>query len=259
MSLSVKINVLVATCLLLGLIFVRQVHVAQTTTQSELAKLQQAEALFQAMESVRDYQQQELLPLLNQLNDGFMPQKNPSYTTMRIMADLHEQASDISYQVAIEGAGLELYQANVWQQQLIRRFRQNPETPLITDQLTDANGGFFIYAKPIIADAEVIGAKVVRLNNQRFSNSLADSQQRFTLILAGVFLLVMLIIQVLLHVLIIKPIRQMSVQADQVSRGERDQFEVSSTGQDEVSQLAQSFSRLQRSLKAAMSLLSERS
>lgn len=258
MSLSVKINVLVAASLFLGLLFIHQLHLGQTTTQSDMAKLQQAEALFQTMESVRDYQQQELLPLLNQLNEGFIPQKNPSYTTIRIMANLHEQASDISYQVAIEGAGLELYQANVWQQQLIRRFQQNPETPLITDQLTDANGDFFVYAKPIIADAEVIGAKVVRLNNQRFSTSLADNHRRFTLSLAGMFLVVMLIIHVLLHWLIIKPIRQMSEQADQVSRGERDQFDVSLTGQDEISQLAQSFSRLQRSLKAAMSLLSER-
>jgi HAMP domain-containing protein len=258
MKLSVKINVLVAVGLVLGLSVIYRIHSQQSQHQATQGLLRQAELLFATMESVRNHHQQQLLPLLEQPDQGFRPQLNPSWNTMQIMAGVQSDHPEVSYQVAIAEAALPLYQANIWQQQLIERMVAHPATTLITEQLQDASGHFLVYARPLVVNEAVIGAKTLRLNSQTSLDQVAQQNLNFAAILLLVFVLVMLMLNLLLHFMIIKPIGKLANQADLVSRGEADQLTVEQAGSAEVNHLSQSFSRLHRSLKAAMSLLSER-
>ena len=104
---------------------------------------------------------------------------------------------------------------------------------------------------------EIIGAQVVsvpmslpvKMANQAFRTLLGT--------LAGVFALTLLILNLLLRFVVIRPLRQLSAMADQVSLGNMDVPEVRVGGSDEVAQLASSFGRMKISLRKALAMLEQ--
>ena len=75
--------------------------------------------------------------------------------------------------------------------------------------------------------------------------------------LVGVFVFILLILNVLLWFVVIRPIRNLSTMADAVSTGNLDVPEVQVKGHDEVSVLAGSFNRMRISLAKALKLLED--
>jgi protein-histidine pros-kinase len=73
--------------------------------------------------------------------------------------------------------------------------------------------------------------------------------------LAAVFVVTLLLLNLVLHFMIIRPIRQMSAIAGEVSMGNNDAPEFAEKGGDEVASLGQSFNRMRRSLTNAMQML----
>jgi protein-histidine pros-kinase len=73
--------------------------------------------------------------------------------------------------------------------------------------------------------------------------------------LAGIFLVVIVLLNVLLTTLIVRPVRQMSVIADEISTGNMGAPEIEPKGRDEIASLGASFNRMRRSLENAMRLL----
>jgi protein-histidine pros-kinase len=76
--------------------------------------------------------------------------------------------------------------------------------------------------------------------------------------LACVFVVLFVILNLMLSMLIVRPIRRMSAAADKISVGELDIPELSESGKDEVALLAKSFNRMRRSLEKAISLIDEK-
>lgn len=62
----------------------------------------------------------------------------------------------------------------------------------------------------------------------------------------------------MLSVLIVRPIRQMSRAADQISTGNMDVADLQASGKDEVALLAKSFNRMRRSLEKAIQLIDQK-
>jgi len=75
--------------------------------------------------------------------------------------------------------------------------------------------------------------------------------------LAGVFVLTLLILNLLLRFVVIRPLRELSAMADQVSLGNMDVPDVKVGGSDEVAQLAASFGRMKISLRKALAMLEQ--
>jgi HAMP domain-containing protein len=63
------------------------------------------------------------------------------------------------------------------------------------------------------------------------------------------------VLNVMLSVMIIRPISRMSASADKVSQGDFDVPEFPKTGKDEISVLGTSFNRMRRSLQKALKLI----
>jgi protein-histidine pros-kinase len=76
--------------------------------------------------------------------------------------------------------------------------------------------------------------------------------------LAGVFVVLFIILNVMLSFLIVRPITQMSGAADKISTGDMDIPELADSGRDEVALLARSFNRMRRSLEKAITLIDEK-
>ncbi len=73
----------------------------------------------------------------------------------------------------------------------------------------------------------------------------------------AVFVVIIIILNIMLRSIVIKPVTQMSGIADQVSKGNMNAAEFSERGKDEISVLAASFNRMRRSLEKAMMMLEE--
>lgn len=73
--------------------------------------------------------------------------------------------------------------------------------------------------------------------------------------LAVVFLVVIALLNVLLATLIVRPVRRMSLVADEISTGNMSAQEIEPKGHDEIASLGTSFNRMRRSLENAMKML----
>ena len=75
--------------------------------------------------------------------------------------------------------------------------------------------------------------------------------------LAGVFVFVWVLLNVLLHFVVIRPIKVMAEKADTISKGQIDVPEFDVKGKDEVASMASSFNRMHRSLASALKMLKQ--
>jgi protein-histidine pros-kinase len=82
-----------------------------------------------------------------------------------------------------------------------------------------------------------------------------DASILFVGTLAGVFIFIMIVMNIMLGKIVIKPINRMANIADQVSLGDLAAPEFKHDAKDEVTVLAESFSRMRRSLEKAMKML----
>ena len=104
---------------------------------------------------------------------------------------------------------------------------------------------------------EVIGAQIVSVP-MRISDAHAWSFFTHVMVwLIAIFVAMMVLLNLLLHFVIIKPVRGISTLATEVSMGNMGAPEVVVRGRDEISQLAESFNRMRRSLANAMKMLGE--
>ena len=176
-----------------------------------------------------------------------------------------------------------------WEADVVNAFRANDKLTEVTGEREGPLGRSLYLARPIkITDAgclschttpdvapasvvkaygtsngygwklnEIIGAQIVtvpmavpiRMAHTAFRTLLGS--------LVGVFVFILLILNVLLWLVVIRPIRKLSSMADAVSTGNFDVPEVAVTGHDEVSVLAGSFNRMRISLAKALKLLED--
>jgi protein-histidine pros-kinase len=102
---------------------------------------------------------------------------------------------------------------------------------------------------------EVVGIQVVTVPLQVALDRAYEILTLYLGSLAGVFLLVLILLNVLLSTLIVKPVRRMSAIADEISTGNMSAPEIEPKGNDEIASLGTSFNRMRRSLENAMKLL----
>jgi protein-histidine pros-kinase len=102
---------------------------------------------------------------------------------------------------------------------------------------------------------EVIGAQVVSVP---MSVPLARAEQTFKVFMAslvGIFVVIGIVLNVMLYLLVIRPVTALSKVANRVSLGEPDVPEFATRGRDEIGILAHSFTRMRRSLDQAIKMI----
>jgi HAMP domain-containing protein len=70
-----------------------------------------------------------------------------------------------------------------------------------------------------------------------------------------IFAIIVLILNLLLHFVVITPVKRVSAMADAVSLGNEDVEPFVQPGKDEISSLSVSFNRMRESLKHAMGMI----
>ncbi len=250
-----------------------------------------ARMLLEGLLSVRRYTVEEVRPLLQKLDaDEFLPQTVPAYAASRVVGNLRENYPDYSYKEAALNPTNPANRAVDWEEDLIRWFRTHPtekervgerETPTgrslyisrpvrITNSACLACHGTPSQAPPALVKRygsvngfgwklnDVVGVQVVSVPQTLPVQAATKHFLVFMGSLVAILLALALTLNLLLHRFVIRPVRDISRHAEDVSTGKTPAGgELEAGGSDEISSLARSFNRMQRSLGSAMQLIGE--
>ena len=249
--------------------------------------LDRARLLMESALAVSSYTSTQVAPLLQtQMTYTFLPQSVPAYSATEVLNTLRKEHPEYAYKAAMLNPTNPRDRAQDWEEDLIQQFKQNGSTEFIGQRNTPAGPVTYI-ARPVKLSGpaclrchstveaapqplvekygpangfgwnlnEVLGAQVVSVP---MSVPLARADRAFGVVmglLAGVFILIGLALNLMLWKLVIQPVSRLSKLSDRVSLGELDAPEFNVKSRDEIGTLAQSFTRMRKSMVQAMKML----
>ena len=289
MSLRLKFNLIIGLAALLGILVSGLLAHDFTQQNAREEVLESARIMLESALAVRSYTVAEIRLLELQQKRQFLPQTVPAYSARIYIDKLQKQYPDYSYKEATLNPTNPVDRAAGWEVDIVDWFRNNLDDKELVGERDTPTGLFMYLSHPIqitneaclvchstpanapqtMIDSygsangfgwklnEVVGAQIVSVP---MSLPLQRAETMFRVFMAAmiaVFVLIGLLLNVLLHLFVIKPVKNMADNANRVSMGALDAAELEVKGKDEISILAQSFNRMHRSLANAVKILDE--
>jgi len=288
MGLRAKFNLVLLAAFVVGLALAMAVSYRIVRDNARREVLQEAAIMMAQASAIRSYTTKEIEPLLvDQMKQRFLPHSVPSWAAQTNLRAIADQYPDYSYKEAVRNPTNPADRATDWENDIIGEFQRVPTLKEFVTERDTPGGPILSISRPIkITDkdcltchsapaaapptmielygnsngfgwklGDVVGAQIVSVPMQV---ALDRANQLLIVYLGGlavVFALTILLLNVVLHFVIIRPIRQMSAIAVEVSLGKNDAPEFTVKGRDEIASLAQSFNRMRRSVVNAMQML----
>jgi HAMP domain-containing protein len=288
MGLRAKFNLVLLGAFVVGLALAGTVSYRIVNDNARREVSHEAAIMITAASAIRDYTAKEIKPLLaDQLKVRFLPHVVSSWAAQTNLREVTAHFPAYTYKEAALNPTNPADRPTDWEADIIAEFEHNPTLKEFESVRDSPVGPILSVSRPIrITDPEclschstpaaapatmidlygsangfgwklndVIGAQIVSVPMRV---ALDRANQLFLVIfggLAAVFLVTLLLLNLVLHVMIIRPIRQMSAIASEVSLGNTSAPEFAEHGRDEITSLARSFNRMRRSLTNAMQLL----
>lgn len=252
--------------------------------------LQEARIMVESALSARAYTAQHIKPLLaEQMTEKFLPETVSAYAASQIFLSLRAKYPDYTYKEAALNPRNPTNRASDWEADLVNEFRNHPDRRELVVVRDTPTGQMMHLAKPLTVDdqgclgchstpeqapkpmlaiygsangfgwqlGEVVAAQVVTVPLSVPMARARDALTTFVLLLAGVFALLLVLLNVLLHFTVIQPVVRMANLATDVSMGKDDVADYVLHGGDEIASLSRSFHRMRVSLEKAMAMLDE--
>jgi protein-histidine pros-kinase len=217
----------------------------------------------------------------------FLPQTVPAFSAQTVLRGLPARYKDYAYKEAALNPTNPADRAADWQADIINTFQSNPGTPELVVERDTPEGQTLNLARPLRIGSkaclgchstpqtapsslidlygttngfgwkvgQTIGAQIVTVPT---TVAFAKAQRLFLVLMGGmtaVFAVTLLLLNLLLHFLIVRPVRRISAVASEVSLGNMEIPEYQPRSRDEIASLASSFNRMRRSLTGAMHML----
>ena len=290
MGLRTKFNLVMLAAFLVGLGVAGALSYNFVTANARKEILTEAAIMDAQADVLGQFTATELAPLLvGQFSHRFLPQSVPAWVVQTNFRGLQAKFPDYSFRAVVENPTNPADLPADWQADIIRGMKNQPGQKAVVTERDTPNGRILSISHPIIISNpaclqchstpsaapatmidlyganngfgwklnEVIGAQIVSVP---MSVPYAHAQATFLRVmlgLAAVFILMIILLNVLLSVVIIRPVSRIAAQATAVSMGQMDAPEVVVPGRDEISQLAEAFNRMRRSLAKALKMLDE--
>jgi protein-histidine pros-kinase len=288
MGLKAKFNLVLLLAFLVGLLLAAVLSWQIVHENARREVVQQAEVMMAQASAIRDYTAKEIGPLLaGQIKVRFLPHTVPSWAAQTNLRTLAAQFPDYTYKEAALNPTNPADRATDWESGIIAEFARNPSLTSFTSTRDSPTGPILSISRPIrITDkdclschstpsaaptsmidlygsangfgwklGDVAAAQIVSVPMQVALDRASAAFKIYLLALVAVFAVTIVLLNLLLHFVIVKPIRRMSDIASEVSLGNMDAPEFAERGRDEIASLAGSFNRMRRSLANAMKLL----
>jgi HAMP domain-containing protein len=288
MGLRAKFNLVILAAFAVGFVIAAVVLNRVFIANAREQVLQNARIMMTAANAIRKYTAQELAPLLPTEHDGkFVPETVPAYAAQRNFKDVQAAFAGYTYrEPALNPTNL-ADRAQDWEADIIGLFRNEPtRQELVVDRDTPIGPTLNLarplaireeaclgcHSTPAVAPAaltrsygsvngfgwklnETIGAQIVSVPMAVPFRLAHDAYVTFLIILVATFAIVFVVLNLLLHYLVIAPVKRVSAMADAVSLGAEDVEPFVKPGKDEISSLSISFNRMRESLKHAMAMI----
>ena len=290
MGLRTKFNVIMVFAYLVGIGGIGWVsfEILQRNAREEILHI--AGLIMENAMAVRGYTSEEIRPLLSDdAGHDFLPQTVPAYAASRSIEKFRANYPEYTYKEATLNPTNPIDRATDWERAIIDHFRNNPDENELVGVRQTALGPSMYMARPIEVDSpgclschgkiqaapeamrerygeangfgwqmnEIVGSQVVNVPMSVALDRAQGAFWAFMITSSGYFLIVMLVANILLHYVVIKPVKRISDTAHEISMGRMEVPEWQPRGKDEIASLAESFNRMRRSLINAIKLLDE--
>ena len=250
--------------------------------------VQNARIMMTAADAVRHFTDTQVAPLANAVNSGkFIAASVPSFAAQSTFREVQARFTDYTYrEPTLNPTNLTDRPAD-WEADEINTFRNKPDVHELVGERDTPTGRSLNLARPIRVDSadclschstparapaamiatyggnngfgwqlhEVVGAQVVSVPMALPMQQAHQVFVTFMAILLVMFFVILVVLNVLLHFTVIRPVVRVSRIANAVSLGEQDVEEYERPGRDEIAVLSVSFNRMRRSLDSAMRML----
>ncbi len=251
--------------------------------------LNTAGIILESARANRGYTIDEIRPLLKSLNQEFLPQMVPAYSAHANIRRLHARYPEYTYKEATINPTNPASRATDWESTLVEYFKSHPDKKELIGEQQAAKGQYLYIARPIkitkegclschgnVDDApkallaqygnangfgwkmnEIVGTQLVKVPMSLPLQRADKAFKTFMLSMSVIFVTVIIMLNILLNAIVIRPIRKMSQHAEKVSMGDLDAEDFKAKGKDEIASLSSSISRMHRSLVSAMKMIDE--
>lgn len=290
MGLRAKFNLVMLIAFLVGMALAGGLSYTLVQENARREVLQQAAVMMAQASVISSYTEREIAPLLaDQLKLRFLPQTIPFWAAQTNFRALQEQFPDYSFREPALNPTNPADRPTDWQADIIDVFRRDAKQSELITTRDSPTGPILSFSRPIVVSdqgclqchstpaaapptmvdlygtaggfgwklGETVGAQIVSVPMRV---ALERANHTFLTVMAGlafVFLIMVVLLNLLLHFIIIRPIRSISATASEISLGNMATPEFVVHGRDEIASLAESFNRMRRSLANAMKLLGE--
>ena len=288
MKLLLKINIVMVIVFLVGLATAYTVADRLLQQNARAENQDAARIMMESALAVRAYTVSQIKPLLDtQMRYKFLPQTVPSYSATEYFNILRKTFPEFAYKEATLNPTNLRDRAVDWEVDVVNHFRENADAKEVMGERDTPTGRTLYLARPLrIADEkclachssvsaapqtmldmygtangfgwqlkDVIGAQVVSVPYDLPLKRAHAALQNFVYLLVALFVFLFLALNLLLALLVVRPVRRLAGIADEVSKGNMEAPDFPATGGDEISTLGTSFNRMRRSLVEAMNML----
>lgn len=252
--------------------------------------LEMARMMMESALAVRSYTVSEIKPLLAvQQRRAFIPQSVPAYAATQYIKRLQESHSEYSYKEATLNPTNPMNRTTEWEADVVYHFRNAPAEKELIGERDTPTGRQLYLGRPITITNpdclachdkastapetlietygsangfgwklnETVGSQIVSVPMSLPLQRAHETFITFMSALVGIFAVIALTLNLLLHFIVIRPVQVMSAKADAISLGDLTVDELAVKGSDEISSLGRSFNRMHRSLSSAVKMLDE--
>jgi HAMP domain-containing protein len=290
MKLLARFNLIFIAVLGLGLSVAIWLAYEFLTTNAKNEVLAQANLMMETTLSTRTYTANQIQPLLakEQVRDSvFLPQTVPAYAATEIFNYLRKRYPDYEYKEATLNPTNPRDRATDWETDVVDAFRNDPSLKTFQGERNTPNGRSLYLARPLqikdpaclqchstpaVAPAamirqygsdngfgwkpnEIVGAQIVSVPESLPLEIANRALKTFVIYMIALAIIIILVLDAVLIMTVIRPVAKLSHMADEISQGKLDTEDLPVSGKDEISVLASSFNRMQRSLARAMKML----
>jgi methyl-accepting chemotaxis protein len=288
MGLRLKFNLVLLAVFGLGLLASGYLSYTLLERNARAEVNHHAGLMMEAALAIRTYTIEQVRPQLDlQLMRVFLPQSVPAYAATETLTTLRKKYADYTYKEATINPTNPRNRAGDWENDIIRIFRDKPDTTEVTGERATPTGRALYIARPIqiknpaclvchsTPDAapatmiklygtangfgwkhnEIVGAQIVSVPMAVPIGNARRAFLTFIGSLTAVFALAFVALNIMLTRIIVRPVARMSDAAGQVSTGNFEVPEFAEAGKDEIAQLGRAFNRMRRSLQTAMKMI----
>jgi HAMP domain-containing protein len=287
MGLRAKFNLVILVAFAIGFAAAAVVLHRVFIDQAREQVMQNARIMMTAANAIRTYTADDLVPLLPMQHDGkFVAETVPAFAAQTNFKDVQAAFAGYTYREPALNPTNPIDRAQDWEADIIREFRNEAhEKELVVERDTPL-GRTLNLARPVTAEQpcllchstvaaapavliqtygsangfgwklnDTIAAQIVSVPMEVPLAAARHTYITFLIVLMVMFAVIFVILNLLLHYLVITPVKRVSAMADAVSLGDESIEPYIKPGKDEISSLSVSFNRMRESLKHAMDMI----